>query len=141
MEVTTSIVEIPVLAKSWHAVVDLYSQRLTQSPTYPDPDTASFEIPEGDGTTRTLRVTKAPEKLAAAGDKALYFEAENNQEVDELYQLLLQIPTAKPNESPRDIEVVSLDKGLETMRVASVNLESTTASARTELGVIHNPPI
>jgi hypothetical protein len=139
MEATTSVVEIPVLAESWQAVVDFYSQRLEQTPTHTDADTASFEVPEGDGTTRTLHVTKNREKLAAAGDKALYFEAENNQEVDELYKLLLQIPTAEPKETPRNIEVISLDKGLETMRVASVNLDSR--DSRTELGVIHNPPI
>lgn len=139
MAVITSIVEIPVLAESWQAVVDFYSQRLIQSPAYPDADTASFEVPEEDGTTRTLRVTKDRDKLAAAGDKAIYFEANNAQEVDTLYDMLLKIPTADPKETPHDIEVVSFDKGLETMRLASVNLESP--SARTELGVIHNPPI
>jgi hypothetical protein len=139
MEAITSLVEIPVLAESWQAVIDLYSERLAQRPTFPDPDTASFEIPEADGTTRTLHVTKDRDKLAAAGDKALYFEASNAQEVDTLYNLLLKIPAADPKETPHDIEVVSIDKGLETMRVASVNIESP--SARTELGVIHNPPI
>jgi hypothetical protein len=139
MEATNSSVEIPVLAESWQAVVDFYSERLTQSPTYPDPDTASFEIPQGDGTTRTLRVTKDRDKLAAAGDKALYFEASNTQEVDTLYKLLLEIPTADPKETPHNIEVISLNKGLETIRLASVNIESP--NAKTELGVIHNPPI
>jgi hypothetical protein len=139
MEVTTSVVEIPVLAESWQAVVDFYSQRLAQSPSFPDPDTASFEIPEEDGITRTLRVTKDAEKLAAAGDNALYFEASKAEEVDTLYHILLKIPTADSKETPHNVEVVSLDKGLETMRLASVNLESP--SAKTELGVIHNPPI